>query len=236
MYYDIRSLRQFYQSALGQKTIKILQKVIKDSYPPHKNDVIIGLGYTPPYLNDLTKLGKIIIPLMPAYQGAETWPTAYKNCTMLVDETKLPLNDETVDYVLLIHMLETANDENKLLQEIWRILKPSARVIIIVPHRLSYWINREETPFGNGRPYSFNQIKKLLYDNNFSSIKIKESLYKMFNYPWLPESWLTKIKYFLPIFGGVLIIEAEKSLLQPITEKSKFIRKTSPKYLFPIQG
>lgn len=227
MYYDILSLRKFYKSKLGETTVVTLEKLIQKHYLPHKGSAILGLGYATPYLGLFKKISKDIISFMPARQGADNWPSTKKNLTALVDETCLPLENETIDYVLLIHMLEHTKDEHKLLQEIWRILTPTGRLIVIVPHRLSYWINREETPFGNGKPYSVNQIKKLLSNANFCYIKSYESLYKIPSQRWLSEVWLEKIRKLLPIFGGVLVIEAQKNLLQPIITpkiKKKYAR------------
>ena len=56
----------------------------------------------------------------------------------------------------------TRPDPASLLQEVWRVLAPSGRVIIAVVARDGLWANAESTPFGHGRPYSRRQLAALL--------------------------------------------------------------------------
>lgn len=216
MNYDIIALRKFYQSELGFNTVKAIDKILKKHYSPAAKERVIGIGYPTPWLDHLSKKSERCMALMPATQGASIWPSSHKNATALVDECALPLADSCVDYVLMVHLLEHTHNESVTLEEIWRILVPSGRLIIIVPHRLSFWSNQEETPFGNGRPYSPNQLRKTLAEAHFTCHNLQEALYTIPSHSWIPETAMTKFRKLLPLSGGVLIAEGHKKAYQPV--------------------
>ena len=81
---------------------------------------------------------------------------------MLVDETELPLIDEGADRILLVHMLEWSENPLELLRELWRVLAPNGRLLLIVPNRRGLWARVDTTPFGYGSPFSRSQLTKLL--------------------------------------------------------------------------
>jgi hypothetical protein len=55
-----------------------------------------------------------------------------------------------------------------LLRQVWRILSPAGRVVVIAPNRTSLWAQFETTPFGHGRPFSRSQLHRLLVDAMFT--------------------------------------------------------------------
>lgn len=217
MYYDILALRNFYDCELGRKTAITIQQLLNNKYPIAKGDRVVGLGYTTPWLKKLTQQkAASCLAFMPERQGAMAWPASNNNLTALVSEAELPLPDASVDYFLLVHFLEHTSNEAASLAEIWRVLAPGGRLIIVAPHRPSLWINREETPFGSGRPYSKKQLKKALTYANFSCHNWHEALYALPTKSRFTEYLLQKLRYIAPIFGGILILEARKDVYQPI--------------------
>ena len=58
--------------------------------------------------------------------------------------------------------LETAERVRPLLREMWRVLAPEGRLILVVPNRRGVWARLDKTPFGQGRPYSRRQLEALL--------------------------------------------------------------------------
>ena len=105
---------------------------------------------------------------MPANLGAVLWPRKGQSHSVLVDETDLPLIDEGADRILLVHMLEWSEKPRELLSEIWRVLAPSGRLLVVVPTRRGLWARLDTTPFGYGSPYSRSQLSKLLKETMFS--------------------------------------------------------------------
>ena len=89
---------------------------------------------------------------MPARLGAILWPATGRSLSVLVDDTELPLIDEGADRILLIHMLEWSENPRELLRELWRVLAPNGRLLLVVPNRRGLWARLDTTPFRLWQP------------------------------------------------------------------------------------
>lgn len=153
---------------------------------------------------------------MPAAQGVAYWPREAANVVALAEETDLPLPDATFDRVLLVHALETTEALRPMLREVWRVLAPGGRVLVIAPNRRGLWSRGESTPFAHGRPYSQGQLTRLLRDNLFSPMQWGAALYLP------PTNWGFLLRAASTIEGlgsrwfsaisGVVLIEAAKQI------------------------
>ncbi|MFZ4125969.1 MAG: class I SAM-dependent methyltransferase, partial [Rickettsiales bacterium] len=164
---DVIALRQFYSAALGRKVKQRLRHILRETWPEHEGETILGLGYATPLLRALERTqGKhaAIIAGMPAAQGAIYWPIHTDNRSFLMNEQNLPLRDNSVNRVVMLHMLEHSNEPEKLLAECYRMLVPGGRIVIIVPNRRGLWQSLGETPYTQGTPYRSSQLKHLLHD------------------------------------------------------------------------
>ncbi len=137
--------------------------------------------------------------------------------TVMVEEATLPLPDASVDRLLLVHYLEVSENPNQLLREIWRVLAPEGRLLIIVPNRRGIWARLDTTPFGFGRPYSRDQLAKLLTQSLFTPIDVASALnMPPIDRPWLLR-WATAFERIgqrlWPLFSGVLMVEARKEVM-----------------------
>ena len=96
----------------------------------------MGLGFAVPYIGMFRGEAARLGALMPAGQGALVWPAAGNVLSVLVDEAMLPLPDASVDR-LLVRALPGGLRERAgpLLREIWRVLAPEGRLLLIVPNR-----------------------------------------------------------------------------------------------------
>ncbi|MGE4562043.1 MAG: methyltransferase type 11, partial [Rhodospirillales bacterium] len=83
----------------------------------------------------------------------------------------------SMDRVLFVHALESAEQVRPMLREVWRVLAGSGRLIIIVPNRRGIWARFERTPFGHGQPYTLRQLSRLLRDNLFTPVQSSTALY-----------------------------------------------------------
>ena len=61
------------------------------------------------------------------------WPEGNANETVLVEEAELPLRDDSADCIVLVHVLEGSGNAGELLRELWRVLAPNGRLLIVVP-------------------------------------------------------------------------------------------------------
>lgn len=219
MYQDVAELRAFYARPLGQAVRRLLGHRIRARWRSISGQTLVGLGYAAPYLgayrNEAARLGV----LMPAAQGALVWPREGHAHSVLVDEMHLPLPDNSVDRLLAVHCLESAESTRHLLREIWRILTPEGRILLVVPNRASVWARVDTTPFGHGRPYSRAQLERLL----------REALFVPRDWGWALHVPPIERRIVLrsaiafervgarvwPGIGGIIMVEAGKELMAP---------------------
>jgi SAM-dependent methyltransferase len=144
------------------------------------------------------------------------WPEQGQSVSALVEETDLPLDDESADRVLLVHMLEWSEKSRALLREIWRVLAPNGRLLLVVPNRRGLWARVDTTPFGYGSPFSRSQLTKLLKEALFSPEEWEYALYMPpFNWAVLlrwPLFWERLGLVLWPAFSGVIVVEATKQV------------------------
>jgi SAM-dependent methyltransferase len=124
--------------------------------------------------------------------------------------------DAVFDRVLLVHAIEEAATPHAMLREIWRVMAPEGRLVVIAANRWSLWAQSDATPFGHGRPYSRTQLAALLSDSMFEPVVSARALYT-------PPSTLAALgsrrrcvracgRIMWPAQGGVVLMEAVKRL------------------------
>jgi SAM-dependent methyltransferase len=225
MHLDAGDLREFYATALGQSVRRLLSHRIRARWRGISGATLIGLGYSTPYLGAFRGEVRRIGALMPDNQGALVWPRDGPTLSVLVDEARLPLADGSVDRLLAVHCLEVAERVRPLLREMWRVLSPEGRLMLVVPNRRGVWARLDYTPFGQGRPYSRRQLEVLLRDAMFTPLDLSGALY-------LPPvgrqmllrsatAWERVGSTLSPAFSGVIIAEARKELIAPIGKPAK---------------
>ena len=136
---DVIDLRDFYSHRLGFVARQLINRGIHDRWPSAEGQRVLGIGYPTPYLGLFREDSERCIAFMPAVQGVLKWPTARPTLAALVDEFSLPLPEAAVDRVLLVHALEMSDDPESLLREVWRVLAPSGRMIVVIPNRRGVW-------------------------------------------------------------------------------------------------
>ncbi|MBO6919387.1 MAG: class I SAM-dependent methyltransferase [Rhizobiaceae bacterium] len=217
---DIVDFREFYNSRLGRRARNKIAMALSAIWTTTGNERLMGFGYTLPYLDRFRAEADQTIAFMPARQGAVAWPRHEPCAVSLVFDEELPLSDGSIDRVLMVHSLEFTENPEETLKELWRVLSPNGRIMIVVPHRRGLWSRFEHTPFGAGQPYSKGQLTSLLRATNFTPIRQSEALF------FAPSEraailqsspfWERVGRRFWPLFSGVLIIEAQKKLYQGI--------------------
>jgi SAM-dependent methyltransferase len=215
--HDVVDLRDFYNRPLGSVVRRLLARRIRVHWPSVEGSCLMGLGFAPPYLGSFRGEASRLGALMPAEQGALVWPPSGHVHSVMVDEAMLPLEDASVDRLIAVHCLEVTERAGPLLREMWRVLAPEGRLLIIVPNRRGVWARLDTTPFGHGRPYSRGQLERLLREAMFTPIEWTAALYMPpINRPWLVR-WANLFERagarLWPGFAGVIIVEARKELM-----------------------
>ena len=227
---DVVDLREFYASPLGQVSRRLIARRIRSRWSNVSGGTVLGLGYATPYLDLFREEAGVVIGFMPGEQGVIHWPAEGKSATALVDDVELPLADGAVDYVLVVHGLELTEHLPDLLREIWRVLSPQGRALLVVPNRRGMWARVDTTPFGQGRPFSQMQLTQMLREAEFSPLGWSHALFV----PPLQRSYLVRsapawerIGIWLSRgFSGVLLVEAVKQVYA--ISSGKRVRKLVP--------
>jgi len=224
MYLDVVDLRAFYAERLGAIARRLISARLKKHWPSLVGEQLLGIGYATPYLAGLAGGATRTIAFMPAVQGVVNWPPEGPNATALVAADALPLPNACIDRVLVVHSLEVAENARGQLREIWRVLAPGGRVVLVVPNRRGIWTWAEKTPFGHGRPFTRSQLTVLLREAMLSPLGWSEALAAppIARRPWLRTgtTWERIGVTFWPALAGVIIVEATKQLYQGIPSRA----------------
>ncbi len=241
MYLDVTELQEFYARPLGVMVRRLISGRARMRWRNMNGLNIYGLGYATPYLgvfrSDACQLGAF----MPAAQGVILWPSKGPLQSVLVDERNLPLPDASVDRMIIVHCLEMCEATADTLREIWRVLSPEGRILLIVPNRRGVWARLDTTPFGHGRPYSRGQLRRLLCDALFDPLDWEEALFMPPAHLRLllrsAGAWERLGSTFWPAFSGILMVEARKTVYaaSPKTGLEKIRGRLSPVHTTPFK-
>ncbi len=184
MYFSISDLQKFYDSDIGNIVQGILQTHIHEFWPDMYGLRVMGCGYAAPYLPSLCRDAERVLAMTTPKQGASQWCADQKNMAFISNEFRMPLESSSVDRILLIHHLEHCDHLRESLQEIWRVLKPNGRLLVIVPNRMGVWSKADWSPFGHGHPFTASQLGAYFRDNMFVQERHKAALFV----PPMPDS------------------------------------------------
>lgn len=213
---DVIDLRAFYRSPLGLTARRLVRTRIREIWPRLDAMRVLGLGFATPYLSRFRDQAERVVAAMPTSQGVIYWPTGEPALVTLVDDHELPFPDAFFDRVLVVHGIETAENIRGMLREIWRVLAPSGRVLMVVPNRVGLWARFENSPFGHGQPYAPPQLVRLMRDTLFSPTQVSHALHMPPSEArWVlgaATTWERLGQRFWPRFSGAVLLEAEKQI------------------------
>jgi SAM-dependent methyltransferase len=217
---DVNELRGFYASPLGDVARRLIGRVLRQRWDNCSRLSILGVGFAGPLLERFHEEAQRALAFMPAEIGVAPWPGQGRCASALVSLDMLPLPDASVERVLIVHGLETAEHPSAVLEEVWRVLAPEGRALLVAPSRLGVWARVDGTPFGQGLPYSKGQLRELLREALFSPVFWGEALYAP---PFRRRFFLNSATAIERIgaalglpFAGVHIVEATKQLYRPV--------------------
>ncbi len=225
---NVVELRQFYASPLGKATHRLLAAKLLPALELAPEAILLGLGYATPYLNENLRH----LPFMLARQGVIAWPMEGPQKSALVDELDLPLPDNSIELALVIHGLEFSESPIESLQEIWRVLTPQGRLILVVPNRRGLWAASDASPFGFGQPFSRTQLWALLKEAQFSFTRMEPALMVPPRAKVAGMAMASNIeKYGKTLLGhlsGVIVVEATKQVYA--YSAGRRVRRSLPRF------
>jgi SAM-dependent methyltransferase len=222
---DVTRLIAFYKSPLGKISRALLREDIIRLATPQSGERVLGLGFATPYLRFTLEKAERVIALMPARQGASAWPREGPSHTVLSDPLEMPFPDASLDLIVAVHAFEHVADTDELMRELWRIAAPNARLIIVVPRRRGLWAQRDNTPFGDGNPFSRRQLERLLNDNSFVPELWRDALYlPPVEHPLMLRSarlFERAGRILGPTLAGVMVVMAKKAQFPAIPRRTR---------------
>lgn len=136
--------------------------------------------------------------------------------------SELPFANESIDLVVLPHVLEFASDPHQILREVDRVLRPEGRLVISGFNPASLWGARQYLSRLIGNPYlprdgqfiSLIRVKDWLQLLNYALDRGHFGCYKL---PLHGESAMNRMDFlesmgnrWWPIFGAVFLVSAIK--------------------------
>jgi len=217
MYSSVDDISAFYRSEIGG----IVQNVISRHIAARWSDVhgfrVLGCGYTSPYLRVFQGEAERVLSATSIQQGVEYWPEGGKNLSFTFAEGLLPIENASIDRILLVHHLEYSENFSLSFNEIWRVLKANGRVLIVVPNRVGLWARADWSPFGRGQPFTLSQLITCLSEHRF----VHEVHHGVLFVPPLPDSPVMMRSANLiermgqsvfPFVAGLHIVEVSKQI------------------------
>ena len=206
----------FYATAQGAVALRLVREHLTVLWPDLTGQSVLGLGHAGPYLRLWRDSAALCIAADPSPFPPSPWPGDGPGRACWVTENALPFPGQSLDRVLLVHSLESAENARRMLREVWRVLKDDGRLLVVAPNRVGMWAHVESTPFGQGQPYSPGQVGRLLAASLFRVERRDRVLY-------MPPSshrfilrtarlWERAGRKLAPQFAGLTITEAVKDV------------------------
>lgn len=136
---------------------------------------------------------------------------------------ELPLLPNSVDVIVLVHLLEFIDYPVKLLQEIFHALKPNGQLIILGFNPWSLWGLKKTFSRGvpwKGKFWSRAQVKRWLINFNYSILYSKTFCHGLPSQKKLARQTRafieTAAQLALPASGGIYLLVAKKKVYAPI--------------------
>jgi len=136
-------LEQFYASPLGGAARDMAARRLSSLWPDLAGANVLGYGYAWPYLAPYEAGTNRLVLAMPEGQGAIAHEGKRGIATVLTQGRALPFSDSSFDKILAIHAIEEAETTAATLAELYRVLAPEGRIVIICANRSGMWARAE---------------------------------------------------------------------------------------------
>lgn len=205
IYPYLADLRHFYKTPLGYQCQYFLGKYVKIFSQKAQQSGIIGYGL--PYISTIPE---VVFSTLPVQQGID-----FNQKNMCLSHLDcLPLKDNCLDFLLVVHCFEFYERPLVFLQEIKRVLKDQGTLVIIVPYFFSYWLRKFSNPFSLGKHYTSFRMQKFFENVGLTVEAVKGTLcFPCFNKGYdsnFLRSWEQFSQKFFPILPNVMIYKVTK--------------------------
>jgi SAM-dependent methyltransferase len=138
------------------------------------------------------------------------------------EPTRLPLEDSSIDVVCISSLHHGIDDPEKVIEEVYRVLKPGGKVLAVTPayYDVDYWVrtlffwnrwsqpHRGKNPLRCRRRLSAWQVKALFA--RFTEMRVRK---RQLRRPEVPHVWrFIPVAILARLMGRVLVLKAFKPL------------------------
>jgi SAM-dependent methyltransferase len=138
---------------------------------------------------------------------------------VVADAHELPFQSESLDLVVLPHLLEFSDEPHQILREVERVLRPEGQVIVLCFNPVSLWgvkklFSRNRSMPWSGEFVSVLRMKDWLKLLNF---EMRGGRFGRYRPPFISEKWLERLGFlepagdrWWPVAGAVYLMQAKK--------------------------
>ena len=214
-----QQIDNWYHGVMGHAFWSALQHNFEERFAAVSGNFAVQVG--PPYCGLLTSLQmryKILIDHS-VQPSSNPWQ-------VVADVNALPLQNNSVDVIVLAHALECVDDKIALLKSCWEALSPEGLLITVSFNPYSFYGLRRLLGSACGLPWqlrlsSAQEIKQWLIALDFVECRLNNCGFVWpTNYKQISQRllWMEKMGQFLyPGFGHYVVISARKRVPENIT-------------------
>ena len=209
---QISQIDEFYHQPDGRLVAQLLRPKLTPHMTQRTGLTRAGFGYPFAFLPATDQMPVLI----PEECGALAYNSASGIITASCQSDRWPIASEMLDHLTICHGLEFVHNAKACLAEAHRTLCGSGQLLLMVPHRRSLWVRSDETPLGQGKPFSRRQITMLLHQSGFEITAVRRALFVppvgLKLGPRIAHLMETYGHNWFGMFGGVMIITATKQI------------------------
>ncbi|OGO91941.1 MAG: hypothetical protein A3F10_02410 [Coxiella sp. RIFCSPHIGHO2_12_FULL_42_15] len=234
----LEQLQQWYATPPGQWLLQFEQEQANKWVPLVRGATVLQMGGLP----DTFSIAK---HASEHYYFLSSQPSEVekKNVDLIAHQEELPFLPNSVNVVLLVHVLEYAEHPTAVLKEVFDILAPNGKLLLFCFNPWSLWgmhkLLSKNKPFPwKGKFISPARLQNWLISLGFSNLKDKTLCFRS---PYNKRR-LTRFAFFcealgqitIPMLGAVSVFLVEKRVLNPLRQQRYQWRKQ--RAMVSIQG
>ncbi len=130
---------------MGQVARRMILRRVRMLWPSAHGQRVLGYGFATPYLKPFQSETERVTAVMPAQQGVVAWPEGKRLAALCRRRRPSSLSPmRCSSRILVVHGVEGADALRPLMRQLWRVLAPEGRILIVAPNRASLWAQIEQ--------------------------------------------------------------------------------------------
>jgi SAM-dependent methyltransferase len=138
---------------------------------------------------------------------------------VVADAHELPFASESLDLVVLPHLLEFSSEPHQILREVERVLRPEGELVVLAFNPVSLWGVRKLLAQPPGVPWSGEFVSVLRMKDwlKLLNFEMRGGRFGCYRPPFESEQWLSRLGFlehagdrWWPVAGAVYLMQAKK--------------------------